>query len=638
MNKKYSAKDIEVLEGLEPVRRRPGMYIGGCDQNAIHHMFNEVLDNSMDEAVAGHADFIEVILGEDGSITVSDNGRGIPVDPHPKFPKQSALEVILTTLHSGGKFNTNVYATSGGLHGVGISVVNALSEYLVVSVARDGKVYTQSYAKGIPQSGILESEGIKRNTGTKVTFIPDPEIFGNEKYNPETLYNITKSKAYLYKGVTISWKCYHEKSLTKVKADDTIHYPNGIKDYVETLVPPENRLHPQVFYSESETNDPQGKVECAFVFNLTGDSVQRYYCNTIYSPEGGTHEHGMKSTLLKALKNHANLVNYKGFDKVASDDIVSDLTLVLSIFIPHPSFQGQTKEKLLSKEVLKLIDVNLRDRLEHMLANNPTLSELILDRILQNANERIRRKASREASRKNPLSSIRLPGKLTDCYDKDIENTEIFIVEGESAGGTAKQARNRQTQAILPLKGKILNVANNSQNKIDANQEISDLIMALGCGIGKDLNIKKLRYGKVIIMTDADVDGAHICSLILTFFYMKMPELLASGYVYLAKPPLYRISSKDEQFYVYSDQEKDQVLSKMKSSNIMVNRFKGLGEMTSKQLKETTMDEKSRTLYKVVLTEDSENTNLLVESLMGKKPELRFQFIRQNASIFEKSA
>lgn len=648
-NSNYNASDIEVLEGLEPVRKRPGMYIGGCDQNAMHHMFCEVLDNSMDEAVAGYATCIEIEISSSGIISVADNGRGIPTDQHPKFPGKSALEVILTTLHSGGKFNTNVYATSGGLHGVGVSVVNALSEHFIAEVKRGGFVYRQEYAKGIPLNEIEKLKaskalacGIAGRAGTKISFKPDPEIFGNAMFDPIKLYSIANSKAYLYKGVTIVWR-YNNYNVDDASEKlppkfAEIHYANGIKDYVSRLVPKSVRLTEKIFYAEAEIEAPKGKVECAFAFNAVKDSNKhRYYCNTIHSPLGGTHENGFRAMIVKALKSYANFVNYKYFDKVTADDIMEDITLVLSIFIPHPSFQGQTKEKLLSKEAAKLVELALKDRVEHMLINAPQVSKMLLDQVFENANERLRRKVSREIQRKNPLQRLRLPGKLTDCNGSNIEDTELLLVEGESAGGTTKQARDRRTQAVLPLRGKFLNVVSNSDAKIDGNQEVSDLVTALGCGMGRNFDITKLRYGKVIIMTDADVDGAHICTLILTFFYIKMNQLLQDGHVYLVKSPLYRITCGGQQHYVYSDEEKLQLLQKLpKNSTIEISRFKGLGEMTAKQLKETTMHKGSRTLYKVLLPNDEESsadTQNLVTSLMGKKPELRFQFIRENANF-----
>lgn len=628
----YSAKDIEVLEGLEPVRKRPGMYIGGTDQNAIHQLFKEVLDNAMDEAVAGFATKIEVIIGEDGSITIGDNGRGIPVDPHPKFPKLSALEVIMTTLHSGGKFSGKAYTTAGGLHGVGVSVVNALSERLEIQVFKGGMRYWQHYSRGKPTTKLLQEPGNKNVQGTRVTFYPDPQIFGDEFYDANALYKIAKAKAYLFKGVSISWKCLHPDSLSAgAKPEATICYPGGLKDYVESITEKQARLLEEVFDFDVEVPDMRSRLQLAFTFVVESEGMQSYYCNTIPNALGGTHEQAFRSIMAKAFKDYAALVNYKNFSKVIVEDIMQSVVGVLSIFIPEPSFFGQTKDKLLSKEALKVTEVALKDRLDHALVNNPSQSMKILELIENNANLRISRKNLREVERKNPLKSIRLPGKLTDCHYKDIAKTEIFLVEGESAGGTAKQARNRDTQAILPLRGKILNVASATQDKMESNQEISDLIVALGAGVGSSFNISKLRYGRVIIMTDADVDGAHICSLLLTFFYLKMRRLIQDGHLYLAKPPLYRLTCRGEQYYVNSDAEKDQLVKQFTGKGaVEISRFKGLGEMNPKQLKETAMDPKFRTLFKVSLIEGEEATQELVNSLMGKKPELRLKFIQES--------
>ena len=632
----YNASHIEVLEGLEPVRKRPGMYIGGTDENAMMHLITEVLDNSMDEAVAGYATKIFIHLAAENLVTIKDNGRGIPVDKHPKFPDKSALEVILTTLHSGGKFSDEVYNTSGGLHGVGISVVNALTEEFEIEVYRNNKIYKQSYSRGLPKS-LLTPSGKIKETGTQISFKPDKEIFGNINYNFTKIFHIVCSKAYLFKGVEIHWSC--DPSLVKensgIPHTQIIHYPNGLKDYLIDITNNDQLMSPDIFCGENIFPDNNGKIEWAINWLSYGDSISRSFCNTIYTPYGGTHEQGLKQGLVKGLKKYAEMVDNKRASNITADDVMSCAASLLSIFIKNPTFQGQTKEKLLTQEALRLTENTIRHNFEHWLTADPKNANAILELIINEADERIKKKKSKEVSRKTPIKSLRLPGKLADCSSDAKIGTELFLVEGDSAGGSAKQGRNRETQAILPLKGKILNVANNSFEKIKNNQEISDLTIALGCGTGKDYTEEDLRYEKVIIMTDADVDGAHITSLILTFFYQQMPNLIANGHLYLAQPPLYKITQKGENHYAQTEAERAAIIAKLPKNkgNIEVSRFKGLGEMTAPQLKVTTMDPKTRVLLKVVVDEDITTHQKLVDNLMGKNPELRFKFIKENTSL-----
>lgn len=640
----YSAKDIHVLEGLEPVRRHPGMYIGGVDEKALYHLISEVLDNSMDEAVAGFAKKISVHLDKENRITISDNGRGIPVDPHPKYPKKSALEVVLTTLHSGGKFSNDEskpYSTSGGLHGVGVSVVNALTSEFIVEVKRDGKIYTQNYSRGLPESKIsaVENKHLKQ-TGTKISFIPDVEIFKSQRYKAENVYRMACSKAYLFKGVEIDWSCDKEllSEDSTVPHSATIHFPNGLQDFLNTIVPSSAFLSEEPFVGEVEFPSKQGKCEWAVNWITHGDSVSRSYCNTIYTPQGGTHEQGLRSALLKALKGYGEIVNNKKASIITADDLAECSIMLLSVFIKSPSFQGQTKEKLLSHDAAKLVENAVRHNFDHWLTGNPRVANLVLELVISVAEERINRKKDKEVARKNPIKYLRLPGKLADCNQSSSENTELFIVEGESAGGSAKQGRNRENQAVLPLKGKILNVASHAIEKIKANQEISDLMIALGCGVGDKYVEKDLRYEKIVIMTDADVDGAHITSLLLAFFYLQMPQLIKDGHLYLAQPPLYKITHGAKIWYVKDDAEKEKIIATLGNAKPEISRFKGLGEMTAPQLKETTMSPHNRTLLKVMIDEWSEpQTGQLVENLLGKNPEMRFKFIKENTQdSFEK--
>jgi len=644
----YSAKDIEVLEGLEPVRRRPGMYIGGSDEHAMHHLVAEVLDNAMDEAVAGQASRIEIELKPGNCVVISDNGRGIPIDPHPKYKPKSALEVILTTLHSGAKFSQKAYETSGGLHGVGVSVVNALSDDLTVEVARDQKLYVQSYSKGEPTSKLSKGTPVKNRRGTTIAFHPDPSIFGKEaQFRPARLYRMARSKAYLYRGVEIRWSC--DKSLLE-KGDatpekDSLHFPNGLQDFLAATLDKRKLLTPEPFVGEAKFPEEQGRVEWAISWPLDEDGFLNSYCNTVPTPEGGSHEAGLRSGLLRSLKAYAELIGNKKAGAVNSDDLCGGACSMLSLFIRDPQFQGQTKEKLVTVAATKLVETSIKDHFDHWLTEHPERARLLLERVIERADERARRRQEKEQSRKTATRKLRLPGKLSDCSRSSSEGTEIFLVEGDSAGGSAKQARSRETQAVLPLRGKILNVASASTDKLKGNQEIADISLALGCGTRGAFDVDKLRYERIIIMTDADVDGAHIASLLITFFYREMPGLIESGRLYLAQPPLYRLTQGSESVYAMDDAEKDRLMaSHFKGrGKIEVSRFKGLGEMPARQLKETTMDPGKRTLLRVTIVAEGDKNPAaeqkkaadLVEQLMGRKPELRFAFIQENARFVE---
>ncbi len=636
----YGAKDIEVLEGLEPVRRRPGMYIGGTDENALHHLAAEILDNSMDEAVAGHASWIEMSLDPGNALTVRDNGRGIPVDPHPKFKNKSALEVILTTLHSGGKFSGKAYATSGGLHGVGSSVVNALSSTFTAEVARDKKLYRQEFSRGVPQGGLQEVGPVQNRRGTSIRFIPDTEIFGQLKFSPARLYKLCRSKAYLFRGVRIRWSC--DPSLLKpdsdVPAQAELHFPGGLRDSLAAELGDTSLVLPEIWSGEAKfapgaDGSEQGKLEWALAWTEQGDSSIDTYCNTVPTPLGGTHEAGFRAALLKGLRAWAETRGNKRGAAIIADDVTGSLRAKLSLFIREPQFQGQTKEKLTTAEATRLTETSLRDRFDHFLAGDPNNADNLLAFIVDRAEERLRRKELKDTPRKSATRRLRLPGKLADCATESANGTEIFLVEGDSAGGSAKQARNRNTQAILPLKGKILNVASASGEKLKQNQELKDLIEALGCGTGTNFNRANLRYERIIIMTDADVDGAHIASLLMTFFYRELPELIRHGHVYLAQPPLYRIVQGAKSIYAMDDAAREKLVKTFKpGAKLEISRFKGLGEMPPHVLKETTMDPAKRTLLRIVAAPETRaETSNLVESLMGKRPELRFQFIQENA-------
>lgn len=639
-NKSYDASDIEVLEGLEPVRKRPGMYIGGTDRNGMHHLFAEVIDNSMDEAVAGFATFIEVNIDLNNKITVFDNGRGIPIDKHPKYPKKSALEVILTTLHAGGKFNNKIYQTSGGLHGVGISVVNALSESLEVEVYRDKSIYLQNYKKGIPNGNIEKLDQKTNKKGTKITFKPDEEIFDkNVKFNIEKLYNFCKSKAYLFAGIEIRWSCNElVAEENNIPRSEIFNFSKGLEDFLVNEVKGSTFIAQESFSGKKEKDSKNNSIEWAVNWSMSSDGFLNSYCNTVPTPDGGTHELGLKNGLLKALRSHSERVGNKKGLAINSDDLSKSMVAVISLFIPDPKFQGQTKDKLSNTSAQKFVENAVKDRFENWLSNSPQQSERLLEWIISFTEERLKRRQEKETSRKTAIRKIRLPGKLSDCSQTSKDGTELFIVEGDSAGGSAKQARDRKFQAILPLRGKILNVANSNQTKIKENQQIADLVLALGCGLRESYQESDLRYDKIIIMTDADVDGAHIASLLITFFHEEIPSIIYEGKLFIAVPPLYKLTQKGKTFYARDDEHRESIIEKNfnTSNKIEINRFKGLGEMMPAQLKETTMLPGNRTLLRVVIHEDErEVTQKTITDLMGNKPELRFEFIREKANLYK---
>lgn len=633
----YSAKDIEVLEGLEPVRKRPGMYIGGTDERSLHHLVVEILDNAMDEAVAGHANRIDLTLHEDGAVSVRDNGRGIPLDPHPKFPDKSALEVILTTLHSGAKFGGDSYQTAGGLHGVGLSVVNALSARLLVEVSVNREVWHQNYAQGRPTTPLTHKGTSSHRRGTQITFWLDPEIFGKTaRFKAPLLYKLARSKAYLFKGVTIEWRCA-ENLCEGVPPKATFHFPGGLADYLQEHLEGEALATPTLFEGEASFPEGEGRLEWAIAWPLEREGSCTSYCNTILTPEGGTHEAGFRQAIVRGLRAYGERIGNKKAPSLTAEDCFGGAVGVLSAFLKNPQFQGQTKEKLVSQEATRLVETSLKDHFDHWLTAGPEAAQSLLDHVLSQMEDRLRRKQSKEISRASATRKLRLPGKLSDCSIDLAAGTEIFLVEGDSAGGTAKQARDRKIQAILPLRGKILNVASATPDKLHGNQEIADITLALGCGRGTTCDPKKLRYERIIIMTDADVDGAHIASLLITFFFQQMYPLIENGNLYLAQPPLYRLTSGGQTIYAHDDLRREEILAThfKGSKKVEVSRFKGLGEMPAVQLKETTMDPGKRILQRVCLPPETEGqaTSRFVDELMGRNPEKRFAYIQENAQF-----
>ncbi|VAX19683.1 Topoisomerase IV subunit B [hydrothermal vent metagenome] len=626
----YSAKDIEVLEGLEPVRKRPGMYIGGTDSAGLHHLVWEALDNAVDEAINGHCNAIEVIIGDDGSVSVEDNGRGIPVDKHPKF-KKPALEIIMTTLHSGAKFSQKSYSTSGGLHGVGVSVVNALSECMTVEVKRDGHEWSQSFAKGLPLAKLKKGRAVRKR-GTKITFTPDASIFKKTViFSKKLISDRAETEAFLNSGVTIVVKDERDGST------QTFHYKNGIRDYLTKLISTKKAVGAGYFYHTQENG---ARVEVALQWTEGTETKIYSYANSVYTSDGGAHENGLRNALTKTVRAHIERTSGKGKPvSITSDDVREGLIAVLSVFIGNPQFQGQTKEKLNNPEVISIVESAIKTAFERYLLENPSTAEAIVGRIKLASQARMASRAAKDTvMRKTSLSHrLTLPGKLADCSSTNPSNTELFIVEGDSAGGSSKQARDRTRQAILPLRGKILNVENATAEKLAANNEIKALVTSIGAGVGDVFDYSKLRYDKIIIMTDADVDGAHISALLLTFFYRYMPKLINRGHIYLAQPPLFRVELGKDSKYALDENGMNEILQKApKNVKPVIHRYKGLGEMPASVLKETTMDVSKRVLLKVTI-DDVEATDSAFTRLMGKDASARYDFLKENSAAFVSS-